>query len=708
MGSAGPTGPAGEAGPPGLPGEAGPSGEAGPPGEAGQPGLGPWAAGPGLKMKIEDASVDANGLATVHFQLTDDNGTPLDIDGTLTPGAVTVRFIMDWLDTDANGNPTQYVAYTTRDQTSPITNKTATQPSTDSGGTFTAVDVRNGEYEYQFGTKITIADNAKTQKVGAYATRSYDNNEYVSNDTYSWVPAGGTPLEREVVLTDNCNGCHGTLEAHGGARRDTKLCVMCHTKDVIDPDTGNTVDFKVMIHKIHDGANLPSVQSGTPYQIIGYQQGVNDYSTVAFPQPVQDCNKCHQGAKQGDHWNTNPSRAACGSCHDDLWFGDQTAIPTGMIKHIGGEQKDDSLCLVCHGKNAQAPIEQKHLTQYTDPSSPKLVLNIVQVDKTAPGQTPELVFNVTVDGQPRDILASPLDRLRVTLAGPTTDYAQYWQDTIQGSGSTGTLVADGSNFRYTFPSPIPSSAKGSYAVGLEGYIQPDPNGPEYAALNPVAYVAVTDAKPVPRRTVVETQQCDHCHGTLEAHGGSRTNTQYCIMCHNPNNDNNERVARMEGSTIVAHTVNFRAMIHAIHMGENHTKPYVLGGYPPPSTTNPGGSPIDINELRYPRPQNECNACHVNNSQRLPLASDLLPSLSETFTCSEPAGADSNGYCDDPYWVGTKKYTPPTTSVCTSCHDADSTAAHAEIMTTSGGVESCATCHGPGKVYDIDVFHAPAP
>ncbi len=706
MGSAGPPGPAGEAGPPGSPGEAGPPGT---PGEAGPPGQGPWVVGAGLEMTIEDASVDANGVATVHFKLTDESGTPLDIDGVQTEGAVSASFILDWLDTDASGNPTQYVAYTTRDQTSPITNKTATQPSTDSGGTFTAVDKQNGEYAYQFGTKINIADNTKTQKVGAYATREYQGKEYVANATYSWVPAGGTPLEREVVLTDNCNSCHGTLEAHGGARRDTKLCVMCHTKGVIDPDTGNSVDFRVMIHKIHDGKDLPSVQNGTPYQIIGYKQGVNDYSTVEFPQPVQNCDKCHAGAKQGDHWKTNPGRTACSSCHDDVWFGDPNAVPTNMIAHPGGQQNDDSACLICHKDTGLAPIVTKHYTQYTDPAAPKVALNIVQVDKTAPGDTPELVFNVTVNGQPRDIIATPLTSLRVTLAGPTTDYAQSWQYTIQGNGSTGTLAADGSNFRYTFPAAIPNAAKGSYAVGMEGYLQTTSGGPEYSALNPVTYVAVTDAQPAARRTVVETAQCDNCHGTLEAHGGPRTNTQYCIMCHNPNLDNATRVARMEGpTTVVAHTVNFRAMIHAIHMGENHQKPYVLGGYPPPSTTKPQGSPINFNELRYPRPQNECNACHVSNSQQLPLASDLLPSLSETFKCSETASADTNSYCDDPYWVGTPMYTPATASACTGCHDADSTAAHAQIMTTSTGVESCATCHGPGKVYDIDVFHAPAP
>ena len=78
---------------------------------------------------------------------------------------------------------------------------------------------------------------------------------------------------------------------------------------------------------------------------------------------------------------------------------------------------------------------------------------------------------------------------------------------------------------------------------MEGYVQTTTGGPEYSALNPVAYVAVTDAQPVPRRTVVETAQCNNCHQTLEAHGGPRTNTQYCIMCHNPNEDNATRVAR---------------------------------------------------------------------------------------------------------------------------------------------------------------------
>ena len=39
---------------------------------------------------------------------------------------------------------------------------------------------------------------------------------------------------------------------------------MCHTPAMIDSGTGESVDFKVYIHKIHIGSSLPSVSTGTP------------------------------------------------------------------------------------------------------------------------------------------------------------------------------------------------------------------------------------------------------------------------------------------------------------------------------------------------------------------------------------------------------------------------------------------------------------
>ena len=89
----------------------------------------------------------------------------------------------------------------------------------------------------------------------------------------------------------------GAVDGHGGRWTSTDQCILCHQPQSSDPYTGNTLDFKVMVHKLHNGSSLPSVVAGTPYQIIGYMQSVNDFSTVVFPQNIQRCAACHAGAK---------------------------------------------------------------------------------------------------------------------------------------------------------------------------------------------------------------------------------------------------------------------------------------------------------------------------------------------------------------------------------------------------------------------------
>ena len=76
-----------------------------------------------------------------------------------------------------------------------------------------------------------------------------------------------------------------------------------------------------------------------------------------------------------------------------------------------------------------------------------------------------------------------------------------------------------------------------------------------------------------------------------------------------------------------------------------------------------------------------------------------------MACSQPLGTSPTGYCNSPFWTVTAtSQLAPQTSVCTSCHDAPYTLAHALTNTTAPGLEACAACHGAGMAYDVAAFH----
>ena len=104
---------------------------------------------------------------------------------------------------------------------------------------------------------------------------------------YTFQPSTGATtgiFSREIVETATCDNCHTSLTAHGGARVDVQYCVMCHNPGTTDPYSGNTLDMKVMVHKIHTGNTLPSIQTASgPNTCLLYTSLSVDALLLWFP-----------------------------------------------------------------------------------------------------------------------------------------------------------------------------------------------------------------------------------------------------------------------------------------------------------------------------------------------------------------------------------------------------------------------------------------
>ncbi len=625
---------------------------------------------PGLHVDVERVALNANQKLVVWFHFTDDFGQPLDREGAITPGEVSFSFILSrW-----HAETSDYEAYTTRPQTSPITGDTAIQASSDSGGRLD--DLGMGYARYTYGTAMPEGyDPSATHTVGIYAERDLEDvleKTYYDNVEYDFRPDRGEVTEVWNSVADaTCNACHEQLAFHGGSRRDVKLCVLCHNSGTVDPDTGNTVDMKVMIHKIHMGENLPSVEAGGTYEIIGYMQRSHDYSHVAFPQDVRNCTTCHKAdVPQGHIWFTDPSRAACGSCHDDIVWetGENHPVP----------QFNDQSCSICHEPQGEREFDVSIMGAHVVPTKSEqlagLNLEFLDVADAFPGGHPTVTFRVT-NGDGSWVDPSSLDRFSILAGGPTTDYEGYMRQTVSDP------IISGDVAMFTFPDPLPEDAMGTWGFSADCYrfVTIDDGSADglevrEAAFNPLYYAAVTDTEPMPRREVVDLDKCNVCHDTLALHGGQRYRIEECVICHNAN-ETDESVRPAEANP--PESVHFKWMIHRIHTGAELEDPFIVYGH--------GGSVNDYSHVGFPGDLRSCGMCHDSGTYELPLPDGLLP----TDTAEERD------------FIGPML---PATAACLSCHDSVAAAAHAYTQTAPFG-EGCASCHGSEREFSVDMVHA---
>jgi OmcA/MtrC family decaheme c-type cytochrome len=708
----------GDKGDPGDTGAQGSSGPGGDKGDKGDTGRSALVVGAGLAIELTEVAIPDDRRPVVKLTLKDAAGHPLDRAGTYSPGAVSLSFMLSHLST-ADGSVGEYVPYNTASVNGAMVGMTApalasaTQPRSENDGAWTELDASAGSYSYRFSHALPEGyDKGKTHTLAVYASRTYEGVAYVANPIKHFRPDGVDVTERrEIVTTAACNQCHNTLREHGGSRREVGLCITCHVKGMADPESGNSIEMSEMIHKIHSGSKLPSVVAGTPYKIVGFNNTIHDYSNITFPQALQNCATCHKGPN-GEHWKTALTRTACGACHDRVSY--LSPAPAGYTLHPGAQQSTDNLCKDCHGEGMgpvatlETDVVKVHKRRDELPlrdsnglpvsTAPALSGTVVSVTSTGPSQSPVVRFTVAVDGQPYDILAmgKALNRLRFTFAGPTTDYAGYVQYTAQGSGAVGTLAAGSvaGEFTWTVANGVTMTTiatacgtqpSGSFAVGMEGRITQNASlanntqvAVNYVMHNKVAYFAVTDSQPVPRHEAVTVENCNGCHEDLAAHGGSRNDPEYCVLCHNANNNSTNVPAPSVGSTKLTTSLRLSHMVHRIHTGENGSNPYIIG-------TN------DFSEVVFPGETKKCVNCHVPAHYKLPLPAELPTHLTQIDSMKARV-------------VGTDYYMQPTGAACTGCHDSDDAVAHVTAM-TANGKESCAVCHGTGATYDVDVVHA---
>src|SRR5690554_3103414 len=183
-------------------------------------------------------------------------------------------------------------------------------------------------------------------------------NEAISSRLHQQLPAA-----RDVVDVQSCNSCHDSLSMHGGSRSQTQTCVTCHNPGNLQASSGRSMDFKVLIHRIHRGTNLPSEDADIKSHMNGdktlLSAAATDFTKVRFPQGsrpgnpegITNCVKCHMGSEtnnlvqkladdvgaagydvkselklakitpQGDNWLAVRNVNACQACHDsNVWI----------------------------------------------------------------------------------------------------------------------------------------------------------------------------------------------------------------------------------------------------------------------------------------------------------------------------------------------------------------------------------------------------
>lgn len=401
----------------GATGPQGPAGAAGPTGETGETGASGSSATriitATMSSTITNANVADDGTVTVEFNVNDEHG--YGFTGLTTSN---IRFTLATLlpaGTTGIGDSTQWQSYINKTESAPTDPDKGTGTEDTVHATYERsgelTDNEDGTYSYIFEANVKnatspVAVDYNQEYTHRIAFQISGGGFPVMNRSYDWQPSTGAITgitSREMVMEGSCNQCHGELALHGGGRVDTAYCVTCHNPGTTDANSGHNLDFKVMVHKIHRGKNLPSVQNGDEYAIWGYRDSKHDYSGTSLPMDIRNCTACHDDTASETpdaiNWVTAPTIESCGSCHDDIDFSKGADDVNG---HPGGAVADNGECALCHGEGRFASTRAKHMGVMEDKQEMRVraVVNPIatRIDQVTGDIEVDVMF--TIDGAP--------------------------------------------------------------------------------------------------------------------------------------------------------------------------------------------------------------------------------------------------------------------------------------------------------------------
>jgi OmcA/MtrC family decaheme c-type cytochrome len=746
-GKDGPTGPAGPTGPEGPVGDTGPEGPPGADAPLGMP----------TDLVIEITDVDIASPPVVTFTVVNEDGR-----GYPDLAANQLSFTITKLVPD--GNTHTWRSYINRVRAArpaavegwldEPAMESAIQPNVESGSAGSLAYLGSGVYEYTFATDITnVTEPVEVEYEPELTHRVALQVAAPLPRTNAWldfVPAspGAEPtVTRNIATTESCNSCHSTLGKHGGsARVEVEYCVTCHNPGNIEPNSGESLDLAVLIHKLHRGVSLPRVADGYRYVVWGFSPNPQEFDQIVYPfetrarhatlaNAAQNCQKCHTDDAEwaaefkstptpdGGNWKTVFNKAACASCHEDVpGIGPAGApwIDDSKVNHTVYTEAD---CQFCHQDGGLAPsVAQAHrLDQFERARAVQTLIDgAPELDTVAN----TLTYRIRIE-DPEGEDRTPDATWQISLPYPTVDFRNYGvgggatqAPNVTGITTAG-LMPDAEGFYTVVQALDADQVDAMEAAGGSGLLVvraalTDAGDTLYIP-NVTAAFAIDDATPVERRTVVLADDgCRNCHMGLTNHGagtGYNDNVQTCNACHNSNwyHEGASGGPRFWWGAAGGEGRNQGLMyaVHGVHGRSGFMPIAYQGGKQPLNYPAMAPGSAGTRDLR------NCLQCHVDGTFELPLPEGIAgPSVAALGELSD---------------VDAHLKLTPAAGACASCHvdftrvdletGASTDTAFNHMKTMGGGLstnwnwdipdtqgEACALCHGPGRAYDARTAH----